>query len=335
MKEYSYTKRALLRALSENSRATITELATAAKCSRNTVLSNMNALSQEFDIRYTIDFNKEELGLFQKHIIRVNFGKKPSIEALKEIFKDDTIAQLVLVTEGDFDLVIYANAKTGSEYMKWETGLAMKLIPYKPVLRPSQLVVANIGFIPISSVTLEKIDFTNFGMDQLDKDMLLMLNENTRLGYRALSKKLNVNEDMIRYRFRKICKKNFINKFSLVIKKPPTTYNLAFFVNYHFAEKHERRAAHAREFYTSVDGSMPLINKVQFLAPTSGSYRFFAILCFDDQKDAQRNGIAKHRELFREDTPNVYTGKIVAEIRGSMPARNIDVKKDYNLVKWE
>lgn len=335
MKEYSYIKRALIRALSEDSRATVTELADAAKCSRHSALAILNAITKEFDIKYTIDFNKQKLNLIQNHVLKISLSKKPKIEDLKRLFENDLSSQLVLTTEGDFDLVVYANTNSGNHYMQWETALSLSLAEYKPVIRPSQIVTTHIGFIPLLNKTLETIDLSHLDINQLDKNILLLLNENSRMTFRAMAHALNESADTIRYRFRRLKAMNFIQKFSLIIRKSPLDYNYISFVNYKFATGTGRRAAVAREHYMSIDGGMPLINKFQLLAPLSGSYRFFAFGCFEDEKDFNENFVAIQKKAFKEDSPEISSARIKDVIKGDLPIRNIDVRKSYNVVKWE
>lgn len=135
MKTYGYTKRALLRELSENSRTSITNLSKRLKCSRNTVKSSMKALEKEFSMRYTLELNKNLLGLTQNELFVVKFGVKPTLKELKEIFHDDYLVQTAVKVEGDFDLLIKVTANSGEEYMKWALRTMLKLLPYGPQLR--------------------------------------------------------------------------------------------------------------------------------------------------------------------------------------------------------
>lgn len=70
MKEYSYIKRSLLRELSGNSRVSVTNLSKRLRCSRNTVINNIKFLEKEFDLKYTLQINKEAIGLIQNSAFR-------------------------------------------------------------------------------------------------------------------------------------------------------------------------------------------------------------------------------------------------------------------------
>ncbi len=335
MKEYGYSKRAILRMLSEDARTPITALAEYARCSRNTALSNLKLIEEEFGVRYVIEFNKEILGLSQRHILKIKYGSKPNLNEIVSLLAEDSTIQFAASTKGNFDLLIYAESDSGYKYMQWETALALKLAPYNPVIRPSQIIMTHVGFMPLSDKALQDIDLSKLGLDSIDKAILLLLNKNSRTGYSEISRKLNITEDKVRYRFRRITKSGVIKSFTIVMTKLSTYYNLAMFVNYRFALGTELRARKAREHYMSIDGDMPLINKFQFLAPSSGSYRFFILGCFESKNDSFINGVIKHKEVFKGDSPSISYAKIETIIKGYLPVRNVDIRKDYNIVKWE
>ncbi len=335
MQEYSFVKKALLRELSENARATITELAKAAKCSRTTVINNLGALEKEFGIRYTIEFNEDEMNFSQRHVLRIEFTKKPKPEFIDSVFKDDKVAQFVAWIEGQFDLFVYAITDSGRRYMKWETDLAIKLAQYRPKIRPSEIEFTQLGYFPISNELLEAITFPRFKLDETDKKMLLLLNENARIGYSDISRALKINDDTVRYRFKRIMKMGVIKRFTIAIQKPPTTYNTVLFARYRFGPGHESRASRIRNLYMDIDGPLPIMNTFQYVTPLTGTYRFFQMGCFEDEKAAQENGPGAQRKFFKEDIPTIYFGRIIKVIKGFLPYRNIDVRKNYQILKWE
>ncbi|MGC8538918.1 MAG: Lrp/AsnC family transcriptional regulator [Candidatus Micrarchaeia archaeon] len=332
---YSYTKKALLRMLSENARASITQLSNFADCSRITASNGVKELEKEFGLFYTIEFDLDKLGLGQRHIIMVRFEKKPKIGALRQLLADDRVVQFASTTTGDFDFLVYAVSPSSLGYMRWETLVQTRLAEYGVTFMPSQMVMSHIGFIPLSSQLVSEMDMHRFGLDETDKAMLLQLNENSRISYRDLAKLVGVREDTLRYRFMRLNRAGIIRRFTVVMKKPPTVYNAAFFVDYKFTAGTEARAKKAREYYMSVDGRMPLVNKFQVLAPISGSHRFFVLGCFENDEDAEESFIKKHNEFFKGDSPTIYSAKIENVVKGMLPIRNIDVRSNYRVVNWE
>lgn len=331
---YSYTKKMILRVLSENSRTSITELANQARCTRNTAVSNLKALEGRFGLRYTVEFEPRLLGMIQNHVVAVKTEKTPDEDFARSAFKDDNIAQLVTLTEGDFNLLIYASAISGNDYMQWETRLAVRLARYGAEVRPSQLVTEHTGFIPLLSSSLEKCDVRRFGIDDTDKKLLMLLNENSRTGYSEMARLTGVGEDKVRYRFEKICKSGVIRRFTTIMTKPPKEYNSFAMVNYSFSPGIDRRMKAAREYILNSDEELSVENTFQIVAPVSGSYRSFMLVCFDNVE-----GIDEFRrtysEIFNNDTPRIISATVRKVIRGSLPLRALDVKKGYKIIKWE
>ncbi|MDE1822705.1 MAG: Lrp/AsnC family transcriptional regulator [Candidatus Micrarchaeota archaeon] len=335
VKEYSYIKRMLLRELSENSRTSVTALAEKLKCSRNTVLNNIKALEREFGLYYTLDPNLSKMGILQNHVWNVKFGVKPDTETLKEIFKDDSFIQFAVETDGDFDMVLKVITTSGEEYVSWGLDTAMKLLDYRPVIRPSLISMIHTGFVPVPNSVIEKIGAEKLGLDALDVRMLLLLNEDSTMTYNAMAKRLKVDVETIRYRFRRILDSGIIDKFTVLATKVPSIYNVAFFVNYEFAPGFKERYSKVQEFYLGVDGQRPLLNSFQYLALTSGSYTLFGLGSFTDDEKAIKNAVVMHKLMYKEDNAQVRYAKVTNEIRGHLPIRNIDMARHFKGISWE
>jgi len=333
MNEYSYIKRAILRELSEDSRMSVTALAMKLKCARNTIISNMDILEKEFDLHYTVEFNKEKLGLSQNQIWTIKFGKKPEPSEITRIFKDDNFVQFVAETKGDFDLLINIVATSTEQYLTWGMKTVLQLVEYRPTIRSSFISLVHVGYIPVQNTVLENLDLSQLGLDDLDKKILLLLSENSRFTYHTMAKKLNENVETIRYRLRKILNTKIIKRFTVILNKPPTDYNMAFFLYHDLAPGILERYKEAQDYYLEVDGKLPIINTFQYLALTSGSYLTFGIGCFDTEEDAIKKGIIAHRELYKEDSAKVYFAKITNVSKGYIPIRNIDMEKDFRPLK--
>lgn len=329
--EYSYTKKVIMKAISENSRISVSELAKEAKCSRNTALSNLKALEEEFGLLYTLDFRKDLLGLTQNHVILAKLGKKPNLRRIHETFKDDERIQFVALTEGDFELLFIVFASSGEEYMKWETNISMKLAEYGPAIEPSQLVTWHIGFIPMLQDSLEKIDFGRFGLDDLDKRILLILNANSRANYSEISSALNISHDKARYRFEKIVEAGIVEKFTAVITKHYVDDARAFFVKYKFTEGMDSRMKKVREYIMQEEEKFMILNRFHIVAPVSGSYRTFILTSLEDFRDFKKT----YEDIFKVDEPHILSARVEKVVKGNMPIRNLDFKKNYKIIHWE
>ena len=335
MKEYSYIKRAIMRELSENSRISVTNLAKKLKCSRNTVIKNMEHLEKEFDLYYTLEFDKRTLGFIQNHIWNIKFGIKPPAEEIEKMFKDDPIPQLVAKTDGDFDLVIKILANNSESYIKWALGTAVKLLEYRPTIKPSLIAMIHAGFAPVQNETIREFDGKLLGIDSLDKQIIMLLNDNSRLTYRAIARELKCDVETVRYRIRKISKMNIIKRYTVLMRKPPAGYGLAFFINYELAPGLIKRYEDAYKYYLDLDRNIPIMNTFQYLALTSGSYLFFGLGSFENEESAIRGAIIAHKQIYEADNPEIAYARITKMIKGYLPVRSTEVEKEYVPIKWD
>jgi DNA-binding Lrp family transcriptional regulator len=335
MKEYSYIKRAILRELCEDSRISVTGLADRLKCSRNTVLSNMKALDREFGLLHTIEFDREMIHTNYVQVWCIQFGKKPSTEELKRLFQGDYRVRLVAETEGDFDLIINVAADIADRYMNWSIRTINGLLPFIPKIMPSNVIMAHTGFFIVRNELLKKLDLAHLGLDELDKKILMVLNENSRMSYREIANIIDANVETVRYRLARIMKIGIVRRFTTVLRRSPMSYNMAFFINYEMAPGIRQRYDEAMKYYTRVDGKLPLINSFQYLALMSGSHTMFGIGCFESEEAAMRKVVMEHKEIYKEDNPKVRYAKITKVIKGTLPLRNMDLAKDYRQINWE
>ncbi|MGI0100438.1 MAG: AsnC family transcriptional regulator, partial [Candidatus Micrarchaeaceae archaeon] len=218
---------------------------------------------------------------------------------------------------------------SGEKYIHWSLATGAKLMEFRPLIRFSLVIVTHTGFTPMLKETLENLEMENLGIDSLDKSILILLNENSRMTYRALAKKLNEDVETIRYRFRRITKLDMIKRFTIVVERPPAKYNMAFFMDYALAPGIMERSKEAHQYYLDLDGRLPLINTFQYLASTSGSYIFFGMGCFENQEKAIQDAVIAHKKIYNNDNPVVHYAKITNMIKGLFPVRNIDVEKDF------
>lgn len=270
----------------------------------------------------------------------MKFGIKPKPEELKELLNYDHFVQLIAITEGDFDLLMVRKvpatmaANTGDKYVHWGVETTMKLLEYRPVLNPFVPVLTHIGFTPILSDTIKKLDLRPFGLDDLDKRIIIELNENSRLSYEKISKRLNVDVGTVRYRIRALLRGGIIRKFTILLTKPPTKQNIAFMVNYELSPGIMRRYNEACKYYNEIDKNMPLINKFQYIALTLGSNLLYGIGCFDSEEKVAEELVKAHKEIYRVDKMSLKYAKITEVIKGYLPVRNVDINKEFRKIDW-
>ncbi len=334
MEIYSKTERIILSVLSADSRASITELAKTAKCSRVTVVKALNRLEKRLDIRYTLEIDESKLGGSERHIVVVKFGnKKPSEEFLTSFFKNDEYAQDVYALEGAFDLFIYARAGNPAKYIQWETYIASELAEYRPVIKPSEFVVAHIGFWPLNDSFVNDIS-SAIKLDKKDRQILVLLNQNSRMSIHEMAKKTGIEKGTVRYRLLRLQNSGVVKRFTIAIQNPPQQYKILHFSNYRFNKNINERMLELRRWYLTIDdGEFPVLGTFQIVAPISGSFRSFAFSLFYDQ-DNVSSSINNHKKIFQKDNIDIVYARVANVVKGMLPLRNLEIKANYTPIAW-
>lgn len=329
---YGYRTRMILKELSEDSRISVTDLAKKLKCSRITTSKILNEVIAKYKVRFCIEVDENKLGLLQSHLVIVKLEKKPKIEDLREIFANETKVNCAFLCKGDFDLIIHATTNDPRKYIMWESLVAGQLADYGVQLHPSQLMMMNFGYLPLTSDTLHKFAI---GINQKDLELLTQLCNNSRMRVSELASILKFSRTTVHYRIHTLLKKGIIKRFTICVGKPPQKHILTYAVNYHFNRTSPQRSVQMMEYYKQYDEELPLLTTFQLLAPLSGSYRFLGIALFNDKQEAIKNGITAHRRIFSEEHVEIKYAQITDVIKGSYPFRNIDITKNYNRLLWK
>ncbi len=319
----------MLKELSANSRVSLTHLAKVAGCSTVKAGMLLDKLIKELDMRFTLEVDMNKLGLDECHILFIRFEKKPSEAFLTDLFRDDPYAQNVYITEGGFDLVIFAAADTPRNYIEWETALTEKLSDYVPELRPSDFMYAHLGYIPLNGA------FVNFvrediKVDRKDRLILQLLNENARTSYREMSKKLGINEDTIRYRVFRLIRKGIIRRFTIAVQKASGAL-IIYFARYAF-NKYTISDLFPiiRKHNMGEIENLSTINSTPCYMVMSGSYRICALSFARTKDEALSFGLKWYANLLRNNRPHIVHADVVRAVKGLLPLRNLDAKQYYS-----
>ncbi len=323
----------MLKELSINSRTSLSRLANIAGCSPSKANRLLNRLIERLDIRFTIEVDINKLGWEEKHAILIKFGKKPDEAFIREFFKDDPYAQDVYILKGDYDILIFAAADTSNNYIRWETELAVNLSEYLPELRPSSYIQANLGYMPLNDSVVNFIDRA----DKKDKLILQLLNKDSRISYRNMSKQLGINEDTVRYRVFRLAKKGIIQRFTIAVQGAEG-FLTVFFARYRFDKRtlSDIFPAIRRHDMAEME-ELPTINATPMMVVLSGSYRFFAFTFGKTKKNSQRFGAKWYSNILRNNNPKIAKAVLVKAVKGLVPLRNLDPKQYYKYAwntKW-
>lgn len=330
---FSMRERLIMRLLSSNARASVTELAKTAKCSRPTAKRLVEKLAKEFGLRFVLEVDANMLGKLERHVLAVKFKRKPDASVLESLFKDEKYVHDVYLTEGSFDLVVIATASNPIEYIIWETKLMEDLSDYGPQVKPSDIAYMALGFIPLNDSFVNDIS-KEIKVDEGDKSLLQLLNHNSRMSYRELSNLSGIKEDMVRYKVFGLRRKGIIKRFTVAVQKPPEGYAIAIFENWTYNKFFEDRAAIDRSEVMNTDGEFPFLTAYQLSAPLTGSFGNFALCLFSDRREAMQKAIQKHKTIYKKDSLEIKHAKVIKALKGLLPFRNLDVKSNYVVVRW-
>ena len=334
MEYYSFKEKEIVKELSKNSRATITDLARVAKCSRITAKRALDALERRLGIRYTLEINEESMGATERHILTVRFTRRPDQAFLNRFFSKDPAVHAVYSAQGDYDLIIYARTSDPVSYIKWETHLAAELSDYGPIIKPSEFVLAQFGYMTLTDSFVDSIN-PRIKLTEKDKQLLRLLNQNSRMSYEELSRKTGLNDETVRYRVFRLRNSGIIKRFTIAVQQPINDYVLSFFVNYRFNKTTKERSSLARFQYTKPDGATYILTPYQMLAPITGSYRFFVMGLYSSEREAVDKAIRPHIEIFKKENVEISRARITGAIKGILPFRNLNIAENYITINWE
>jgi len=326
--KYSIESRKMVRALSENSRVSISSLAQFSGLSRVTVLKKLRQLESALGIKYVLELDEAKLGLVSPHLVTAKFAKKPSYEEIARLLSSSYIPQVAVATKGHYDLIIYATSPSSGEYARWDKSMQILLSKYGVTWRSSWVVHRQLGFFPLRNELLERLPIS-----QKYKPLLELLNSNARLSFSEISRRLGMHFNTVAYNFRKLMLSGYVVRPTIVMQPRPELTFMSFFTKYSPSEGYEESSAQARKAFMS-DDPYSLISRYLVCAPLIGSYDFFTLGVFDNFKTALRQDVQYHKRLFVKHKIRMEYAVVDKVLLGYLPIRSIDTAKEYKLIKW-
>ncbi len=327
-KKYALLTRRIVRLLSEDSRMPVAEIARMLDVSRTTVKDRIGRLEKEFGMEYTIEIDESALGLNHPHLIEVKFKKKPDRAKLKAILSQSYIPQVAFFANGDYDLVIYANAFSGDEYVYWNMAMMIELSEYGVRWHTSEVAHRHLGFFPLRD---EAIKAAN--LDENSKRMLACLNGNARLSFQQLSKRLGMHFNTVKYNFDKLVKSGVIKRATVTMDPLKEISFMTLFDDYTPTKGFESSSARARQAI-KFDEKNPLISRYLLSATLIGSHTLFIMSAFDSKAAAHRYGLDYHKRMYEMHGAKRYEGEIGELVIGRLPIRSVDIKNEYKTLMW-
>lgn len=327
---YTAPFKSIVRILSSNPRAKVSDIANRTGLSRRTTALKIKAIERELGLSYTLNLNEEALGLNRPHLILLKFNSKdkPDYSKIREILKESHVPQLACAVNGTYDMLIYANALSGAEYAKWDKGMQTALSDYRVEWHASEVVHRQLGFFPIRNELLERCR-----INERYKRMLILLNSNSRMRFQELARRMEINFNTATYGFNNLMRQGYIEGFT-VSANPGNISLMSFFSRYVPSDGYENASSIARRCFMS-DDEKPLFSRYLITAPLIGSYDFFTLGAFDNAEIAYKNDVQFHKRLFKQYRIKMLYGEISELLLGRLPLRSIDAKSEYKTIIWE
>jgi DNA-binding Lrp family transcriptional regulator len=327
-KKYNITTRKIVRLLSEDSRISVSEISKRLGVSRPTVKSKIDKLEKELGIRYTLEIDEKALGLISPHLIEVKFNREPDYEKIRTVLSESYIPQVAFSTQGAYDLVIYANAFSGGEYIHWNMAMLELLSEYGVKWLPSEMAHKHLGFFPLRKEAIEKAD-----IDENSKKLLICLNDDARQSFQEMSRRMGMHASTVKYNFDKLMKQGYIKRATITMDPVKSLSFMTFFDDYTPTKSFEESSAKARKAIM-FDEEYPLISRYLVSGPLVGSHTLFVMSVFDSKASAHKYGLDYHKRMYAAHDPKRALGEVKDVILGRLPIRSVDIRKEYKTINW-
>ncbi len=322
--------RRILRILSSDSRMTATSLAEKSGCSKPTALKKLRQIEKGLNLRYIPQFNYQKLGLGHQYLVAAKTERSMGRKELLGLLGKSSIPQFAAICEGDFNLLIYAVAKSSFDYFRWAYFMRKSLqTPPGKLLswNESEVALPRLGFFPLRGEVLDNLD-----LPSTQKKLLKELNRNARVPLKSMAHILKMTPTAARYNLDMLLRKGYIHRFTAFTRAPVGGFIVALFVNKPFLPDHAERARSVRARYF-LDDDSALANRYQMSFELSGHADLFNLIHFSSIDEWYREKGAT-AELMGEGTG--FSSAIILEtVMGELPIRNVDVKDIYVKIEWE
>ena len=309
--------------LSTNSRISISDLSRISGVSRPSTSKILESLTEGLGLKFVLELDEAKLGYPVMHNVIVKLGKKADFKKIEDIISRNPGRNFACSCKGDFDIMLQVLSKTSVEYFGWENSFIDQICEYRPKLMASEIAKMRFGFFPVDNGFV-----TASGLNDEDKMLITELNTNSRASIKELGQKTRINGETIRYRMRKLAEEGIIRRFTVASQKPTRSYAIAYLSNYVFNSKTRYKASLRLYDYFDAD-RLGILNTFQNISLLSGSYKFLGIGIFKNEEDAVENTVEKHIRAFGKDNVSITSARILKALKGIMPFRKLNIKRNY------
>ena len=325
--EFDFASRRVIRELCMDARIPTSRLAAEMGRSRSTVISRIKFVEKNAGMHYTIEPDLMALGLNFVYFIALKLRRELPQERIIELLASSDIPQFAAFCKGEFDLLLFVAARNQVDYMRWAFSFRSALSSEIVSWSASHQVFARHGFFPLNQRTLALSS-----LPAPQKELLLALNQNSRMTFKGLARRLGTTVAHVRYHFRLLLKSGCIKRFTAVMQRPPKPVHLVHFRHYTYQEDHEAVSKQDR-LLIKAEEPYQVPNTYQFVVETSGSTDGFDWTCSDDI-DGAYSGLHSAERLYHGYL-RTESATITKVIYGLWPIRSVDLEKAYDTSSWE
>jgi len=305
----------LLKALYNNSRLSLRDLAKQHGVSHHVVSSLLKRLEKDYGIVYTLELDENKLGFANGRIVTIKFKNKPDIEIIKEKLLNDPFVQDLYLADGDFDLIMYVSGITEEEFKVWQWHFREYFNKYMPLLRTSTLTTKYVGFMPLRN----KAIMNSPNLSEFEKRVLAIFNENSREKISEIAKKVKVKDlDKVIYVIKKLKERGVIKRFTAITTKPGKGIVQAFGAITNPSDSHRN---YVINFYNEVvnEEKHQLASDYILITDTLGYFDGFNIASFSRGEDAEKRGAEMYRRAFGDEVLILEKAIITDTLAGYLP----------------
>lgn len=310
----------LIVALSTDARTKLSALGDKLGLTRSATYNRVKLLESNYGIRYTAEVDPTKLGFFP-FLLLVKFRHKvPSSKEIMEFVEKEPRIQLVMRTEGEFDMIAYILARTNTEIatMRREFRLALSSYNSKWEVSTTEL---HFGYIPLRE---EFIELIKGDMLKREYAVLKELVKDGSTEFTTIDNNYGFEKGRALYTYHKLLKSGIIKRITITIGELPIKYTGILFqtiVNYGKFDK-----SRMGSYLDMIEPTKTLTNKYIYICSVEeigGSVFLFPVF-----KDGDMDRI-KHEHLKARRGIEVHTGVVTHTIIGSLCFRKIDVTETY------
>ncbi|MGC8662374.1 MAG: hypothetical protein ACP5RT_01150 [Candidatus Micrarchaeia archaeon] len=314
----------ILKRIYKGSRVSLRKMGGELGISYHVIKSALKNVEEKYNIAYTLELDEEKLGFAPAKIVLIKFGEKPNIEIIKNELASDSYVQNAYLAEGDFDLFLHVVGLSQQEFGAWQWKLRVKFNKYNPVMNVADISRNKIGFLPLRSEVIEKSTV----LSKPEKQILIMLNENSRMKLIEIARKLKVKDlDRILYIIKKLRSMGIIKRFSALTQNPDKRLFYAFSAYVSPTEKHNK---YVEEFYSKVlkNEDNDVVSDYNLIVTAQGFADEFIVCTFKDGEALAKKGPELLKNLWAIENPIIKKAVLTGIMVGKWPFHLEDFEEE-------